>query len=142
MGQIPNTDSGPANDEAMAVRLFNEMEYAKAIPYLKHAHSNSPRNADIMMLLGIANGEVGDYPESLKWYQKAIEENPDHKMAHEDLGILYLKMKDLVSAQGQLAELVRICPDSCDERQGLARAVASYQSSQTAAAPSPAASPH
>jgi Flp pilus assembly protein TadD len=138
MGQIPNSDVGHASDEQTAVGYIREEKYAEAIPYLKRALDQHPRNAEIMVLLGVASGMTGDYPESLAWYQKAIAINPDHKMARENLGILYLKMQDLASAQAQLAELVRLCPDGCTERDELASAVASSQPSQ----PATPAAPH
>lgn len=123
------------DDYTMAMRFIHREKYAEAIPYLERALSDRPHNADTMNYLGYTNRMVGNDPLSLAWYQKALTEDPDHKGAHEYLGELYLNMKDLASAQGQLAELVRLCPDSCDERDTLTKAIAAYQ----AANPAPAA---
>lgn len=123
------------DDYSMALRNIHREKYAEAIPYLERALEDRPHSADIMNYLGYTNRMVGNYPQSLSWYQKALAQDPDHKGAHEYLGELYLNMKDIASAQAQLAELVRLCPDSCDERDTLTKSIAAYQ----AANPAPAA---
>jgi tetratricopeptide (TPR) repeat protein len=144
IGHIPNQTSTNVSDEETAVRLIRDEKFADAIPYLERALEQHPRDANIMMLLGLSNGSVGNLPQSLDWYQNALARDPDHKLAHENLGILYLKMNDLASAKSQLAELVRLCPDGCDERDGLEQALAWYMPSPPATpAPAPAAgAPH
>jgi len=128
------------DDYAQALRLIHHEKYADAIPHLERALAARPHSADILNYLGFTKRMVGDYPTSLAFYQKALQEDPDHKGAHEYLGELYLDMHDLVSAQGQLAELVRICPSDCDERNMLTKSIASYQAANPpTASPAPAA---
>jgi tetratricopeptide (TPR) repeat protein len=121
------------DDFTLALRDIQKEKYAEAIPLLERALRNRPHSADIMNLLGSANRMAGNYPLSLAWYKNALAEDPDHKRAHENLGDLYLSARDLASAQAQLAELARLCPDGCDERDTLARSVAAYQAAQPAA---------
>ncbi|HEY2446771.1 MAG TPA: tetratricopeptide repeat protein [Rhizomicrobium sp.] len=123
------------DDYSVALRLIRHEKYADAIPYLDKAVAERPHNADILNYLGYTHRMVGDYPGSLAWYQKALTEDPDHKGAHEYLGELYLNMHDVASARAQLAELVRLCPDSCDERDTLTKSIDTW----VAANPSPAA---
>jgi tetratricopeptide (TPR) repeat protein len=134
MSLTPQTDF-----YGMALRDIRRQKYAEAIPYLEHALQQRPHDADIMNLLGSTNRLVGNYPLSEAWYRKALAENPDHTRAHENLGELYLVLRDLPSAQAQLAELVRLCPDSCDDRAALTRSIATYQASAAATAPTPQA---
>jgi len=115
------------DDYSMAMRLIRHEKYADAIPYLRRALANNPHSADILNYLGFTNRMVGDYPTSLDYYKRALAEDPDHKGAHEYLGELYLNMRDLTSAQGQLAELTRLCPSGCDELDTLTKSIASYQ---------------
>jgi tetratricopeptide (TPR) repeat protein len=130
------------DDYSQALRLIHHEKYADAIPHLESALASRPHSADILNYLGFTHRMVGDYQISLAYYQKALQEDPDHKGAHEYLGELYLDMHDLVSAQGQLAELVRLCPSDCDERDLLTKSIASYQAANApAATPSPAAQP-
>jgi tetratricopeptide (TPR) repeat protein len=128
-------------DYAQALRLIHHEKYADAIPHLERALATRPHSADILNYLGFTHRMVGDYPTSLAFYQKALQEDPDHKGAHEYLGELYLNMHDLVSAQGQLAELARICPSDCDERDMLTKSIASYQAANAPAATPPPAAP-
>ncbi len=128
------------DDYATALRLIHEEKYADAIPHLQRALSDRPHSADVLNYLGYTERMVGNYTVSLEYYQRALQENPDHKGAHEYLGELYLDLKDLNSANQQLAELVRLCPDGCVERQTLTAAISAYQANgappnQTAPAP-------
>jgi tetratricopeptide (TPR) repeat protein len=122
-----NASAPEADDYAMGRRLIHFEKYADAIPYLTRAHSEQPHDADILAYLGFAHHMVGDDDVSLDLYLRALAQDPDHKLAHQFLGELYLSRRDLVSAQVQLAELVRLCPSSCDERDALTKAIATYQ---------------
>jgi predicted Zn-dependent protease len=93
-----------------------------------------------MNYLGLAHRMLGNYPLALKWIQLALAQDPDHRKSHENLGELYLAMNDPASAQAQLAELVRLCPDSCDERDMLTRAIADSQALRPSAPATPGAS--
>ena len=73
-----------------ALHLIQKEDYADAIPHLKRALNVMQGNADILNLLGFTERMVGNYPDSLDYYQRALARNPDHKGAHEYLGELYL----------------------------------------------------
>ncbi|HEX4302460.1 MAG TPA: tetratricopeptide repeat protein [Rhizomicrobium sp.] len=121
------------DDYAVAVRLIKHEKYADAIPHLLTALSDRPHSADILNYLGYSNRMLGQYPQSLAYYQRALTFDPDHKGVHEYLGELYLQMHDLPSAQHELDTLASLCPSGCDERDTLTKAVAAY-----APAPAPA----
>ena len=114
------------DDYSAALKLIHQERYADAMPYLDKAVAQHPHNADILNYLGYTHRMVGDFPGSLAWYQKALTEDPRHKGAHEYLGELYLNMRDVASARAQLAELVRLCPDNCDERDTLTKSIDTY----------------
>jgi tetratricopeptide (TPR) repeat protein len=141
-GSLGQTAPMQRDDYQIAVREIREQKYDDAIPHLERAAEKQPHNADIMNLLATTYRITGNYPLAMAWYKKALAENPDHKRAHENLGELYLGLNDLPSAQAQLAELARLCPDGCDDRDALGKAVAAYQA-QPAATPAsaPAAQP-
>jgi Tetratricopeptide repeat len=128
-------------DYGMALRLIHNEQYADAIPYLNSAHAGRPHNADILNYLGFAHRMLGDYPAALDFYQRALQEDPDHKLAHENLGELYLNMHDVASANGQLAELTRLCPSGCDDRDTLTKSIATYVAANPAPAPAQAPAP-
>lgn len=125
-----------------ALRLIEKEDYADAIPHLKRALNVMQGNADILNYLGFTERMVGNYPDSLDYYQRALARNPDHKGAHEYLGELYLAMHQPDQARLQLAELDRLCPDGCTEKATLTQAIATYMAANpptpTPAAPPPA----
>jgi tetratricopeptide (TPR) repeat protein len=126
------------DDYAIAVRLIHHAEYAEAIPHLESALAQRPHDADVLNYLGYTHRMVGDYSGSLDYYKRALAIDPDHKGAHEYLGELYLQMHDQPSAQKELETLASLCPDGCDERDALTKALATYT---PGAAPTGAAAP-
>lgn len=138
-GTMSGTPGGMGFDDyTMAIRLIKREKYADAVPYLDRALMQKPNNADVLNYLGFTHRMLGDYPGSLDYYQRALARDPDHKGAHEYLGELYLNMHQLGSARGQLAELTRLCPDSCDEKDTLTKSIAAYEAASMAAATAPA----
>jgi tetratricopeptide (TPR) repeat protein len=131
-----------ADDYSTAVRLIHREKYAEAVPYLNRALMDRPHSANVLNYLGYTHRMLGDYPGSLDFYQRALAIDPDHKGVHEYLGELYLMMHDTASANGQLAELTRLCPNDCEEKDVLTKAIADYQAkAQTAAQPVSTAQP-
>jgi tetratricopeptide (TPR) repeat protein len=136
-----NASSSGFDDYATAVRLIHHDKFAEAVPYLNRALHERPNNADVLNYLGYTHRQLGDYPGSLDFYQRALAREPDHKGAHEYLGELYLKMNRLGDAQAQLAELTRLCSDGCEEKDVLTKAIADYQLASAAPAAAPTAVP-
>ena len=139
----PMMGGGIGNDDdyTMAVKLIHNEKYAMATAYLDRALKSSPHNANVLNYLGYTHRMLGDYPGSLDFYQKALAIHPDHKGAHAYLGELYLMMHDSASADGQLAELTRLCPDGCVEKDTLEKAIADYHAQAHAAAEAARAAP-
>ena len=132
--------SGPgAEDFTTAIKLMQRGAFDEAIPHLRTALEAQPGNADILNLLGFSSRMVGKYDDSLDFYQRALARDPDHKGAHEYLGELYLTIHQLGNARGQLAELTRLCPNGCAERDMLTKSIADYEAVGTAAPAAPEA---
>lgn len=131
-------NSSPAafDDYSTAKRLIRHEQYADAIPHLEKALAKHPHDADIFNYLGYTHRMVGvseatpsrdnDFKLSLAYYQQALAIDPNHKGVHEYLGELYLQMNDLNSAHHEMNLLVTLCPDGCDERDALTKALAAY----------------
>lgn len=109
-----------------AKSLIEKEKYKRAISKLKKAKKDEPDNADIFNYLGFANRKNGDYEASQDAYQKALTLDPNHKLALEYQGELYLTLGDLPSAQGNLARLEQLCPNGCAELADLAAAIAKF----------------
>lgn len=89
------------------------------------------QQADVYNLLGFTLRKTGDYRTSLTYYTKALELEPDHKAAREYLGELYVETGDMTKANDQLARLTTLCPNGCEERDDLAKAIAQKTVRQT-----------
>ena len=55
---------------------------------------------------------------------KALDFDAEHKGAHEYLGELYVETGQMPKAREHLAVLEKLCPQGCEEREDLAKAVA------------------
>jgi tetratricopeptide (TPR) repeat protein len=128
--------SASFDDYTSAKRLIKHQEYASAIPHLEAALRQHPKDADIMNYLGYSHRMVGvteqadardkDFQTSLAFYQAALAIDPLHKGVHEYLGELFLQMNNLNAAHHEMNELVILCPEGCDERDALSKALAAY----------------
>ena len=102
-------------------------DWPMAIRRLTAAVKADPTNADAENLLGFAYRKSGDYEAAQRHYGRALKIDPDHRGAREYLGESFLELKSLPKAEEQLAELVRICPAGCDERDDLQAAIDRYR---------------
>jgi tetratricopeptide (TPR) repeat protein len=126
-GRLSGTNNLNEDPYYTAMRLLHHEKYADAIPFLDAALANKPKSAKLLSYEGYAHTMVGQYGESLDYLHQALASDPDYQPAHQYLGELYLAMKDPDSANGQLAELTRLCPSGCDERDALQKDIAAYQ---------------
>jgi tetratricopeptide (TPR) repeat protein len=147
-GTMNAMPSATFDDYATAKRLIKHEQYADAIPHLEKALAKHPHDADVFNYLGYTHRMVGvgetapardnDFKLSFAYYQQALAIDPNHKGVHEYLGELFLQMNDLNAAHHEMNELVILCPDGCEERDMLSKALAAYV---PPAAPATAAAP-
>ncbi|MBV9990064.1 MAG: hypothetical protein JOZ72_02120 [Alphaproteobacteria bacterium] len=143
-GNFNSTPTPTFDDYTVAKRLIRHEEYAKAIPHLMTALQQHPKDADILNYLGYTHRMVGvseadaardnDFNLSLSFYQAALSIDPGHRGVHEYLGELFLAMNNLNAAHHEMNELVILCPDGCDERAALDKALGAYVAAPAAAA--------
>jgi Flp pilus assembly protein TadD len=98
--------------------------YQAALAELKTL-ADTHQHADVYSLMGFSLRKTGDYPTALTFYKKALDFDANHKGAHEYLGELYVETGDLPKAREQLAVLEKLCPQGCEEREDLEKALAS-----------------
>jgi tetratricopeptide (TPR) repeat protein len=115
------------SDFERAEALIKSGSYDDAIPLLLGIVRDNPNEADSLYYLGFANEKTLNYKTAFEFYARAVKADPDHKRAHEGLGLLYLRAGDLPGATTQLDELKRICAVLCDERQRLAAKIGAYK---------------
>ena len=106
-----------------AVALINSGRFEEAITGLKALGASIGPNADVMNYLGYSSRKLGRFNEALGYYEQALSLDPAHRGAHEYLGELFVELRQMDKARGQLAALDRLCPYGCTEREMLAERI-------------------
>lgn len=75
------------------VFMLGKKNYHKTIEWAKKAYDLDPKYGAFE--LGYAYDELGNYAESAKWYEKAIETHPEEPIAYWNLGLAYAKQPSL-----------------------------------------------
>ena len=87
-------------------------------------------SADAHNYLGYAYRWSGKMDASFKHFHTALKLDPDHKGAHEYIGVAYLKVNQPEKAKEHLAKLETICGKKCEEYEDLARAISAHQATK------------
>ena len=119
---VDNMESTDAPDLTSVRAKIKAQDYAGALAELRDIAEDT-QQADVYNLLGYTLRKTGDFKTSLTYYTKALELQPDHKAAREYLGELFVETGNLDKAKEQLAALQRLCPDGCEEREDLQKAI-------------------
>jgi Flp pilus assembly protein TadD len=98
-------------------------DWSSAVADLNGMIDKGVQHADVYNLLGFSLRNQGDTKTAQTYYQKALEFDPDHKGALEYQGELYVKLGDVAKAQANLAKLIKLCPQGCEERADLEEAI-------------------
>src|SRR6202034_2594166 len=120
---VDNIESADAPDLTGVKAKISAKDYTGALKELRGIAEDT-QQADVYNLLGFTLRKTGDYKTALTYYNKALEMQPDHKAAREYLGELYVETGDMAKANEQLATLVKLCPQGCEEREDLEKAIA------------------
>ena len=119
---VDNMESTDAPDLTSVRAKLAAKDYAAALTELRDL-AEDVQQPDVYNLLGFALRKTGDFKTSLTYYTKALEMKPDHKAAREYLGELYVETGNMEKAKEQLAELAKLCPGGCEEREDLQKAI-------------------
>jgi tetratricopeptide (TPR) repeat protein len=121
---VDTVTSKDAPDLTSVRAKIKAKNYQGALAELKTL-ADTYQHADVYSLMGFSLRKTGDYPTALTFYKKALDFDADHKGAREYLGELYVETGDLAKAREQLAVLEKLCPQGCEEREDLEKALAS-----------------
>jgi Flp pilus assembly protein TadD len=121
---VDSEDSGSAPDLTAVRASIKAKDFAGAVTELTGMIDKEVQHADVYNLLGFSLRQTGDDARALTFYKKALDFDAGHKGAHEYLGELYVATGQLPMAREHLAVLERLCPQGCEEREDLARAIA------------------
>jgi Flp pilus assembly protein TadD len=122
---VDNIENTDAPDLTSVKAKIEAKNYTGALEELRGL-ADDTQQPDVYNLLGFTLRKTGDYKTALTYYNKALEMQPDHKAAREYLGELYVETGDMAKANEQLATLVKLCPQGCEEREDLEKAIATH----------------
>ena len=123
------TSSKPASDSdyRKAEKAVDAGDYRGALPHLKQALEDDPKNADVHNLLGYSYRKLGNTAKAFEHYGIALELAPKHRGANEYLGELYLETGQLEKAEQRLKVLDQACFFGCEEYDELKEAIEAYK---------------
>jgi len=117
----PTTRDAP---DLTAVRAkIKAKDFGGAVTDLNGLIDKGVQHADVYNLLGFSLRNQGDNKSAQTYYAKALDFDPDHKGALEYQGELFVKLGQFDKAQVNLAKLVKLCPQGCEEREDLEEAI-------------------
>ena len=81
------------------------------------------QHADVYNYYAFSLRKTGDLSNAATYYRKALDFDPNHLGALEYQGELFVQLGDIGKAKANLAKLVLLCPNGCEEREDLEMAI-------------------
>jgi len=107
-----------------ATKQLKDEDYKSALKTLKKYTKSKKKDADGWTLLAFTNRKLKNYSEAESLYTKALNLDPDNKIAIEYQGELFVELGRLEEANANLAKLRELCPNSCEELEMLMEYIA------------------
>jgi Flp pilus assembly protein TadD len=115
--------SPAGSDLANAKAQIEKKDWSAAVSTLEKYVKANPNDADGFNLLGYSLRNAKRYPEAIFNYKEALRIDPQHRGAHEYLGVAYVQTKEMAKAKELLASLEKICGLKCEEYVDLKKAI-------------------
>jgi adenylate cyclase len=98
--------------------LMHACRFTEAISVLQKALRLNPLrpHSSCLMNLGISYSQIGQYDESVMYFKKLLQNQPDHLLGNVGLTATYSMMGRMEDARKQAAEVLRINPKFSLER--------------------------
>ncbi len=125
--EVTPTENAVDADFAAGKKAIDAKDWNAAIAAFSKVVTRNPTNADAHNFLGYAYRWTGKMDESFSHYNSALKLEPNHKGAHEYIGVAFLKIDKPARAKEHLAKLEIICGKKCEEYLDLAKAIADYK---------------
>ena len=103
------------------VTIYDRHDYAAAIDQLK-ALGHDDR-ADVANLIGYSYRKLGDYKVSQVWYQRALQDDPNHVRTWQYYGLWQLEQGNREQAEYHLNKIASLAGTESAEYRSLASAL-------------------
>jgi tetratricopeptide (TPR) repeat protein len=81
------------------------------------------QHADVYNFYAFSLRKTGDLTNAATYYRKALDFDANHLGALEYQGELFVELGQIDNAKANLAKLVLLCPNGCEEREDLDEAI-------------------
>jgi tetratricopeptide (TPR) repeat protein len=81
------------------------------------------QHADVYNYYAFSLRKTGDLTNAATFYRKALDFDANHLGALEYQGELFVELGQIDKAKANLAKLVLLCPNGCEEREDLEKAI-------------------
>lgn len=98
-----------------ATKQLKEEDYKSALKTLKKYTKSKKKDSDGWTLLAFTNRKLKNFSEAESLYIKALNLDPNNKVAIEYQGELFVELGRMEEANTNLAKLKTLCPNSCEE---------------------------
>ncbi|MBX3007358.1 MAG: tetratricopeptide repeat protein [Melioribacteraceae bacterium] len=109
---IKNNPNDKATLEHLAHLLNDSGFKERAIEKYKQYLKIDPKNADVIVDMGVCYFELGDYEEAIKLMEKSLEYVPKHQIAHLNLGVVNMNAGNMTVAKKWLQKAYEINPNN------------------------------
>ena len=127
---VDNVMSKDAPDLASVRAKIKAKDFKAAIAELTPMLATY-QHADVYNLLGFSLRKSGDMKQAATFYAKALDFDPNHKGALEYQGELFVELGQVDKARANLTRLAGLCPQGCEEREDLEKAIAAPRTAGT-----------
>jgi tetratricopeptide (TPR) repeat protein len=109
---VKNNPNDKATLEHLAHLLNDSGFKERAIEKYKQYLKIDPKNADVIVDMGVCYFEMGDYDEAIKLMEKSLEYVPKHQIAHLNLGVVNMNAGNMAVAKKWLQKAYDINPNN------------------------------
>lgn len=111
-----------AGYHAAYATIYDRHDYADAIPELKALNRDDV--ADVANLIGYSYRKLGDYKLSQVWYERALQDDPNHVRTWQYYGLWQLEQGNREQAEYHLTKIAQLAGTDSPEYRSLAAALA------------------
>jgi len=110
---VKNTPGNNENLLKLAHLLNDSGFFQKAIDRYQQYLKVMPKDADVIVDMGVCYFQLGKHAEAIGYFKKGIEINPKHQIAHLNLGVVNsFGLKNRVEAEKWWKKAVELDPNS------------------------------
>jgi Flp pilus assembly protein TadD len=113
-------------DYVAGKRAVEKKDWSAAAESVRKVVAKEPENGDANTMLGNSLRWQGKLDDAFVAYDQALRLDPNHRGAHEYLGIAFLKAEQPAKAEAQLARLAQISGKNADEYRELVQGISDY----------------